>query len=47
MRGKVVVQDNQSYNQWLSEQETFSEFVAKQNKLKIDKKKQITLSFAL
>ena len=31
MRGTVIVQDEKNYNQWLSEQETFSEFVAKQN----------------
>ena len=39
MRGTVIVQDEQNYNQWLSEQETFSEFVAKLNKLEIEEKK--------
>ena len=39
MRGTVIVQDEQNYNQWLSEQETFSEFVAKLNKLEIEGKK--------
>ena len=39
MRGTVIVQDEQNYNQWLSEQETFSEFVAKLNKLGIEEKK--------
>ena len=31
--------DKQSYNQWLGEQETFSELVAKQKELNIDKNK--------
>ena len=39
MRGRVIVQDKQNYNQWLSEQETFSELVAKQLKLNINKNK--------
>ena len=39
MRGTVIVQDEKNYNQWLSEQETFSEFVAKQNILEIKEKK--------
>ena len=39
MRGTVIVQDKQSYNQWLNEQETFSELVAKQKELNIDKNK--------
>ena len=39
MRGTVIVQDKQSYNQWLDEQETFSELVAKQKELNIDKNK--------
>ncbi len=39
MRGTVIVQDKQSYNQWLGEQETFSELVAKQKELSIDKNK--------
>ena len=39
MRGTVIVQDEQNYNQWLSEQETFSEFVAKLDKLEIEEKK--------
>ena len=39
MRGTVIVQDEKNYNQWLSEQETFSEFVAKLNKLEIEEKK--------
>ena len=39
MRGRVIVQDKQEYNQWLNEQETFSELVAKQNKLKIEENK--------
>tara|TARA_B100001029_G_scaffold89123_1_gene73158 strand:+ start:30 stop:881 length:852 start_codon:yes stop_codon:yes gene_type:complete len=39
MRGTVIVQDEQNYNQWLNEQETYSELVAKQNKLEIEKNK--------
>ena len=39
MRGTVIVQDEQNYNQWLNEQETFSEFVAKLDKLEIEEKK--------
>jgi len=39
MRGTVIVQDEQNYNQWLNEQETFSEFVAKLDKLGIEEKK--------
>ena len=39
MRGRVIVQDKQDYNQWLNEQETFSELVAKQNKLQIENNK--------
>ena len=39
MRGTVIVQTKQDYNQWLNEQETFSELVSKQNKLKIEENK--------
>ena len=39
MRGKVVVEDEGSYNKWLSEQETFSSFTAKNRKNKLNKKK--------
>ena len=39
MRGSVIVQSKQDYNSWLNEQETFSELVAKQNKLKIEENK--------
>ena len=39
MRGSVIVQSKQNYNQWLNEQETYSELVAKQNKLEIEKNK--------
>ena len=41
MRGTVIVQDEQNYNQWLSEQETFAELVAKQQNLKMDEKKLV------
>ena len=30
MRGGVIVQDNQDYENWLQEQETFSDLIAKQ-----------------
>ena len=39
MRGRVIVQNQQNYNQWLNEQETFSELVAKQEKLQIENNK--------
>ena len=39
MRGKVVVEDEESYNKWLSEQETFSSFTAKNRNNKLNKKK--------
>ena len=39
MRGSVIVQSKQDYNQWLNDQETFSELIAKQNKLKIEENK--------
>ncbi len=46
MRGTVIVQDKQSYEKWLDEQEVFSELVAKQKKLEINKKivKKINLN---
>ncbi len=46
MRGTVIVQDKQSYEKWLGEQEIFSELVAKQKKLEINNKivKKINLN---
>ena len=46
MRGTVIVQDKQSYEKWLGEQEIFSELVAKQKKLEINSKivKKINLN---
>ena len=46
MRGTVIVQDKQSYEKWLDEQEIFSELVAKQKKLENNNKivKKINLS---
>ena len=48
MRGTVIVQDKQSYEKWLDEQEIFSELVAKQKKLennyKIVKKINLNLN---
>ena len=39
MRGKVVVENEGKYNKWLSEQETFSSFTAKNRNNKLNKKK--------
>ena len=39
MRGKVVVEDEDSYSKWLGEQETFSSFTAKNRNNKLNKKK--------
>ena len=46
MRGTVIVQDKESYEKWLGEQEIFSELVAKQKKLEINNKivKKINLN---
>ena len=46
MRGTVIVQDKQSYEKWLDEQEVFSELVAKQKKLENNNKivKKINLN---
>ena len=38
MRGGVIVQDDQDYSNWESEQETFQEYIAKQNLLNEEKK---------
>jgi cytochrome c oxidase subunit 2 len=38
MRGGVIVQDDQDYNSWESEQETFQDYIAKQNLLNEEKK---------
>ena len=35
MRGSVLVQNNEEYNIWLGEQETFSDLIAKQKNLKV------------
>jgi cytochrome c oxidase subunit II len=37
MRAKVVVDNDQNYENWLSEQEMFSDYVAKQNKIEFKK----------
>ena len=39
MRGKVFVKDEQDYENWLQEQQTFSELVAKQKKIKFNETK--------
>ena len=36
MRAKVVVENEQNYENWLEEQETFSSLIAKQNKIESD-----------
>ena len=35
MRAKVIVQNEENYENWLKEQETFSNLIAKQNNNKI------------
>jgi len=37
MRAKVVVDNEENYESWLSEQETFSSYVAKQNGIEFEK----------
>ena len=37
MRAKVVVDTEENYENWLSEQETFSSYVAKQNRIEFKK----------
>ena len=44
MRGKVVVEDEGSYNKWLSEQETFSSFTAKNRNNKLNNKKLVKIN---
>jgi cytochrome c oxidase subunit 2 len=44
MRGKVVVEDEGSYNKWLSEQETFSSFTAKNRNNKLNNKKFVKIN---
>tara|TARA_B100000029_G_scaffold151140_1_gene146266 strand:+ start:68 stop:877 length:810 start_codon:yes stop_codon:yes gene_type:complete len=39
MRGKVFVKDESDYENWLQEQQTFSELVAKQKKIEFDETK--------
>ena len=39
MRGRVEVQDEQNYEKWLDDQETFETFVAKQKKIEINETK--------
>jgi cytochrome c oxidase subunit 2 len=39
MRGMVEVQDENNYQKWLDEQETFENFMAKQKNIELDKKK--------
>ena len=37
MRGKAVVKSEYDYDNWLQEQETFSELIAKQQKMELSK----------
>ena len=39
MRGRVFVKSEQDYENWLQEQETFSDLVAKQDKIEFSEKK--------
>ena len=39
MRGGVEVQSKEDYNKWISEQETFSDLIAKQENLELENKK--------
>ena len=39
MRGGVIVQRDQDYKNWLEQQETYSDLIAKQQNKEIDKKK--------
>ena len=39
MRGSVLVKDEQDYKNWIQEQETFSELVAKQKKTEFSETK--------
>ena len=41
MRGGVEVQSTEDYNTWLSEQETFQDLIAKQEKLEFENKKLV------
>ena len=44
MRGKVVVENEDSYNKWLDEQETFSSFTAKNRNNKLKEKKLVKIN---
>ena len=39
MRGGVIVQNNQDYENWIQKQETFSDLIAKKEILETDKTK--------
>ena len=39
MRGKVFVKDEQDYENWLQDQETFSDLIAKQKEMKLNETK--------
>ena len=44
MRGKVIVEDEENYNKWLSKHETFSSFLAKQKINNSKNKKMVKIS---
>ena len=39
MRGRVFVKEKQDYKNWLQDQETFSDLIAKQQKIEFENKK--------
>ena len=39
MRGRVFVKDEQDYEKWFQEQETFSDLIAKQKKIEFSETK--------
>ena len=41
MRGRVVVEEEDNYNKWLAEQDTFSSFTAKNRNNKLNKKRLV------
>ena len=44
MRGKVVVEDEENYNKWLAERETFSSFIAKNKSNQFKEKKLVKIN---
>ena len=44
MRGKVVVEEEENYNKWLADRETFSSFIAKNRNNKLKNKKLVKIN---